>query len=277
MNLGEKIYQLRTQKNLSQGDLADALEVSRQSISKWETNTSVPELDKLVKLSKLFDVTLDELVLDAQQQKTQPEPQVVYVERPAAHSGRRTLGIVLLCLAALLWILCTALGDFFVGLFLALPFGMCGTICLVVKRNPGLWCLWVAYGFVELYLRLATGINWGFALNLRIYKMGMTVQLIVAWVLLACFVGLVWLTVLRLRKNGRTAIGCAIGGILSCAAFLVLGIVLGPLTDHLFYVTAAETFSLLRSAVWLLRDGALVAMLVFASQWFTCMRIKKKI
>lgn len=62
MNLGEQIYNLRTERGMSQGDLADALEVSRQSVSKWETNTSVPELDKLVKMGVLFGVTLDELV-----------------------------------------------------------------------------------------------------------------------------------------------------------------------------------------------------------------------
>jgi len=62
MNLGENIYQYRTQNNLSQGDLANALEVSRQSVSKWENNTAVPELDKLIKMSHLFDITLDELV-----------------------------------------------------------------------------------------------------------------------------------------------------------------------------------------------------------------------
>jgi transcriptional regulator with XRE-family HTH domain len=62
MTLGEKIYQYRTQKNLSQGDLADALNVSRQSISKWENDNSVPELDKLVKMAEIFGVTLDALV-----------------------------------------------------------------------------------------------------------------------------------------------------------------------------------------------------------------------
>ena len=62
MNLGERICRLRNERNMSQGDLADALEVSRQSISKWETNGSVPDLDKLVKLSELFDISLDELI-----------------------------------------------------------------------------------------------------------------------------------------------------------------------------------------------------------------------
>lgn len=62
MNLGESIYRLRTGRNMSQGDLADALDVSRQSVSKWENNMAVPDLDKLVKMSDLFGITLDELV-----------------------------------------------------------------------------------------------------------------------------------------------------------------------------------------------------------------------
>jgi len=54
MSLGEKIYKLRTEKNLSQGDLADRLEVSRQSVSKWENNNAVPDLDKIIALSEIF-------------------------------------------------------------------------------------------------------------------------------------------------------------------------------------------------------------------------------
>lgn len=62
MNLGETIYKLRTQRKMSQGDLADALDVSRQSVSKWENNSATPDLEKLIKMSQLFGVTLDELV-----------------------------------------------------------------------------------------------------------------------------------------------------------------------------------------------------------------------
>ena len=60
MTLGENIVRLRTQKNWSQGDLADALDISRQSVSKWETDASIPELDKLLKLSELFEVVRGE-------------------------------------------------------------------------------------------------------------------------------------------------------------------------------------------------------------------------
>lgn len=62
MSLGERIYRLRTEKNLSQGDLAERLEVSRQSVSKWENNSAVPDLEKIIKLGEIFGVSLDELV-----------------------------------------------------------------------------------------------------------------------------------------------------------------------------------------------------------------------
>ncbi|MBQ9980787.1 MAG: helix-turn-helix domain-containing protein [Oscillospiraceae bacterium] len=62
MALSENIYTFRTAKFMSQEELAEALGVSRQSVSKWETGASTPELDKLIKMSELFGVTLDQLV-----------------------------------------------------------------------------------------------------------------------------------------------------------------------------------------------------------------------
>ena len=62
MTLSEKIFALRSKAGLSQGDLAEKLEVSRQSVSKWETGQSVPDLDKIIKLADLFGVSVDELV-----------------------------------------------------------------------------------------------------------------------------------------------------------------------------------------------------------------------
>ena len=50
MTLGERICQYRVRRRLSQQEVAEKLEVSRQSVSKWETDGAVPELDKLVKL-----------------------------------------------------------------------------------------------------------------------------------------------------------------------------------------------------------------------------------
>lgn len=64
MTLGEKIYRLRTESGLSQEGFGDSLGVSRQSVSKWETGQSVPELDKVVAISNLFGVTTDYLLRD---------------------------------------------------------------------------------------------------------------------------------------------------------------------------------------------------------------------
>lgn len=55
MSIGERITELRTQKNLSQGDLASALSVSRQAISKWENDQSSPDTIHLIQLADLLD------------------------------------------------------------------------------------------------------------------------------------------------------------------------------------------------------------------------------
>lgn len=73
MTLGQKIFELRNEQKMSQGDLAEKLNVSRQSISKWETDASVPELDKLIMLSDLFHITIDELVKDEIHEKSTDE------------------------------------------------------------------------------------------------------------------------------------------------------------------------------------------------------------
>lgn len=62
MTLGEKIYMLRTENGLSQESFGSSLGVSRQSVSKWETGQSVPELEKIVAISNLFGVTTDYLL-----------------------------------------------------------------------------------------------------------------------------------------------------------------------------------------------------------------------
>lgn len=64
MNLSEKIIFLRKQQSWSQEDLAERIGVSRQSVSKWESGTSAPELDRIVQLCRLFDVTADALIRD---------------------------------------------------------------------------------------------------------------------------------------------------------------------------------------------------------------------
>lgn len=64
MEFNNKLYDLRKQKGFSQEELANRLNVSRQTVSKWEVGDSTPDLEKLVAISDLFEISLDELVLD---------------------------------------------------------------------------------------------------------------------------------------------------------------------------------------------------------------------
>ena len=64
MILADKITELRKRSGWSQEELAGRLGVSRQAVSKWESAASIPDLDKILKLSQLFDVSTDTLLKD---------------------------------------------------------------------------------------------------------------------------------------------------------------------------------------------------------------------
>ena len=159
MNLGENIYKLRTGKNMSQGDLADALEVSRQSVSKWENNTATPELDKLIKMSELFGVTLDELAGLLREESPAPaaapvETKVIYVEKPVFPkiSIHKQIGGVLLFVALIYGLLLngSVMGSM-EAFLLAAPVAICGILFFFVKF-PQFFCGWVCAGAYWMYL-----------------------------------------------------------------------------------------------------------------------------
>ena len=62
MNIGDKLVELRKKKGLSQEELAEKLDVTRQTISKWELNETSPNISQAKELCKLFNVSLDEFV-----------------------------------------------------------------------------------------------------------------------------------------------------------------------------------------------------------------------
>ena len=70
MILAEKIAMLRKQNGWSQEDLAMKLGVSRQSVSKWESTASIPDLERIVKLAEIFEVSTDYLLKDSLEEDT---------------------------------------------------------------------------------------------------------------------------------------------------------------------------------------------------------------
>lgn len=211
MSLGENIYLLRKSKNMSQDALAAALEVSRQSVSKWENDSAVPELDKLVKMSNLFGVTLDELVLSSTPDAPHPPEQAASTSQLSVPqvrnegTNRKTVGVILLCFGALIWLLLTLMGSFLAGLLFASPFLLCGGICMIFRKNVGLWCAWALFFAVNVYLRWATGIRWSLTLWTLNYEPSMNyTRLVFAWIELLCINVIMLVTVLRFRSKPLT-------------------------------------------------------------------------
>ena len=170
MTLGEKILDLRTQKEMSQEELAAALEVSRQSVSKWETNQSVPDLDKIIRLADLFGVTVDQLVREGERPEPPepPEPQVVYVaEGRRGLTGPQKLGVCLEVLGAILLLLgMAALGAIVAVIGAALM--ILGLPLLLVKKHPWLVLGWLAVGLSLLVFNPYISVSpWGLVVGLR--------------------------------------------------------------------------------------------------------------
>ncbi len=204
MNLGETIYKLRTEKNLSQGDLAELLEVSRQSISKWENNSAVPELEKIVKLSEIFGVSLDVLVKGEERiPETRNTNSVRETEKKEqGFPPRKIAGTVLLCMAFLVTLLFLIAGGGLGGIFFALPFLACGVICFAFRKNVGLWCAWAVYVLVDIYISYATGISRASVLYTFQWTYNMNyMRLAFAWILLLSLIAIIAVTAVRLGKS----------------------------------------------------------------------------
>ena len=76
MNFNEKLIELRRSKGMSQEQLGNELDVTRQTVSKWELGLTTPEMNKLIELSRLFDISIDELVGNEVQQESSNETNV---------------------------------------------------------------------------------------------------------------------------------------------------------------------------------------------------------
>lgn len=148
MSLAENIYKFRIEQNMSQLDLADALEVSRQSVSKWETGTAVPELDKLVKMCDLFDVSLDVLVGREAPAPKISEPQEKLKIHTQGVTSADLVSILILLFAVLIPIVILATSELHdsmflmvLGLFIIPPLAtICAALC-----SPGNTILFRAF------------------------------------------------------------------------------------------------------------------------------------
>ena len=127
MSLGDKIAELRRQRGWSQENLAERLGVTRQSVSKWESGASVPDLDKIIGLSELFGVTTDYLIkcegaAEAAPSEAEPADDQhsryvtasmarEFIELTSANAPKTALAVALFVLSPICLILLSALSE----------------------------------------------------------------------------------------------------------------------------------------------------------------------
>ena len=180
MTLGERITALRCAHGLSQGDLAEKLNVSRQSISKWETNTSVPELGKVIQLSELFQISLDDLVKGETPPVAAPSAPVQTTNSTQRIIGFITLGVGLLC--------CVLAFGFGGGLLVVGLYVLaCSILCLTVKRHVGLVIGWMTLLLFLILAPYMIGVRVLAVFHPEYYRNGISINHIVVWAVWGLF------------------------------------------------------------------------------------------
>lgn len=263
MTLGERIAYYRGALGLSQGELAEKLGVSRQAVSKWETDAGLPDLDRLIALSGLYNITLDELVKGAapspaptdgaQAAAFPPEASPAAAEKPAS-GGQKTVGYILLGVG----LLCAVLA-LFLNWALLIPAGyllICAVLCLTLRRYAGRVILGGTLYAVLLTCQRWTGMpGLGSVINPVVYQSEFYgIGVWVTWGLWAVLVLYVVLALRHTRWQKYTPLALGWTVVLGLSGWLaplwrVLG---GAEASHWYYPVASAVINLLAAAVVLL-------------------------
>jgi len=202
MTLSDKLSDLRRMRHLTQEQLAELLGVSRQAVSKWESGTAYPETDKLIRISKLFDCSLDYLLRDDLEADG-----TVQADEPAARPRFRKRTSKRTLLGMPLW----QIGRNAAG-FIAVGYNARGAIAIGLR----------ARGIVSLGL-MSIGVISGGSLSLGLLSFGaLSVGLLSAG---GCSFGLLSAGAisLGLLSFGAVAIGDFSVGALSIGQYLAIG------------------------------------------------------
>ena len=111
MKFNEKLVNLRKKHNLSQEQVAEKLKVARQTISKWELGETTPEMDKLIMISELYNITLDELMKEENEGKVVNDPNNTNSQKLAGMTIKILKGIgIFILIVAILYVFLMIIG-----------------------------------------------------------------------------------------------------------------------------------------------------------------------
>ncbi len=117
MNFSEKLFTLRKSNNLTQEQLAEELNVSRQSISKWESGQAAPELEKIISISQIFGVTTDYLLKPSEIDELSIKTELLERQQQQLLDREIKQNRIIRCLMYSAGIYLTLLAVYFIGHF----------------------------------------------------------------------------------------------------------------------------------------------------------------
>ena len=136
MSLGERLYELRKKKGLSQEEVAERLNVTRQSVSKWETDESKPDFDKIIPICELYEISSNELLSGTKEEKEEEEVEVINKDNKKKRALIITSAIFLYFLSIIWIIISEVTFNLDEGIMIGGFFLLCGiATCMLIYQG----------------------------------------------------------------------------------------------------------------------------------------------
>ena len=194
MSIGQRISELRKSNAFSQEYVAEQLGVTRQAVSKWETDLSAPDTYNLIALAKLFGVSVEYIATG--KQADQPQPVTLQAQKHSRIGVQKTVGFILLGTGLLSLILGVLLSG--ILLLLSVYLIVAGVLCLALRKNAWFAIMWTFLGMTFLLVSILTSQNLFYIFNPAAYQGGLSVGLIISFIFWTWLTAAVAVTVGRL-------------------------------------------------------------------------------
>lgn len=201
--LGEKIVELRKQKGITQEQLAEELEVTRQTISKWELNQSSPDLNYIRKISDYFNVTTDYLIKEKTSNEIHKDNHKATEQVVHTISSKLIVGIIAVVSGIALLLVGIVMsednGEWFLAIITGALMIIVGLEIILIKKNMGLKVMWTLWSCIAVPMMI------GYASALAIGNSSLlsinTLRGIMYWFVIISFIVLLIASIKSRKKS----------------------------------------------------------------------------